>query len=189
MKPTTLQYPASTSKAGYRQLKQTMLRMGHLRNALIRHRDSARSSHRHAFNLNLQNAQLTDLHRHDIQEVRPPTPGARRPRGQQVLPHPLQASRRRPAQHRKSTPAPHARGIRAQRRAPQSEAERLRHHPDQGTPHHQAPDRRADPQRRAATRDQDHAQAAPAGRVAGISAEAQRPRCTGKAVGGHRPQA
>ena len=65
MKPTTLQYPASTSKAGYRQLEQTMLRMGHLRNALIRHRDSARGSHRHAFNLNLQNAHLTDLHRHD----------------------------------------------------------------------------------------------------------------------------
>ena len=65
MKPTTLQYRASTSKAGYRQLEQTMLQMGHLRNALIRHRDSARGAHRHAFNLNLQNAHLTDLHRHD----------------------------------------------------------------------------------------------------------------------------
>ena len=65
MKPTTLQYPARTSKAGYRQLRQTMLQMGHLRNALIRHRNSARGAHRHAFNLNLQNAHLTDLHRHD----------------------------------------------------------------------------------------------------------------------------
>ena len=65
MKPTTLQYPASTSKAGYRQLQQAMLQMSHLRNALIRHRDSARSSHRHAFSLSLQNAHLTDLHRHD----------------------------------------------------------------------------------------------------------------------------
>ena len=42
-----------------------MLRMGHLRNALIRHRDTARGSHRHAFNLSLQNTHLTDLHRHD----------------------------------------------------------------------------------------------------------------------------
>ena len=65
MKPTTLQYPANTSKAGYRQLEQTMLRMGHLRNALLRHRDSAHGSHRHAFNLSLQNTHLTDLHRHD----------------------------------------------------------------------------------------------------------------------------
>ena len=65
MKPTTLQFPASTSKAGYRQLEQTMLDMGQLRNALIRHQDSARGAHRHAFNLSLQNAHLTDLHRHD----------------------------------------------------------------------------------------------------------------------------
>ena len=65
MKPTTLQYPANTSKAGYRQLKQTMLRMGHLHNTLIRHRDSARGSHRHAFNLSLPNTHRTDLHRHD----------------------------------------------------------------------------------------------------------------------------
>ena len=42
-----------------------MLRMGHLRNALIRHRDTAPGSHRHAFNLSLQNTHLTDLHRHD----------------------------------------------------------------------------------------------------------------------------
>ncbi len=64
MKPTTLQYRATTSRAGYRQLEQAMPQMGHLRNALIRHRDSARGAHRHAFNLNLQNAHLTDLHRH-----------------------------------------------------------------------------------------------------------------------------
>ena len=42
-----------------------MLQMGHLRNALIRHRNAARSSHRHAFTFKLQNAHLTDLHRHD----------------------------------------------------------------------------------------------------------------------------
>ena len=42
-----------------------MLQMGHLRNALIRHRNTARGAHRHAFILNLQNAHLTDLHRHD----------------------------------------------------------------------------------------------------------------------------
>ena len=65
IQPTTLQYRATTSKAGYRQLEQAMLQMGHLRNALIRHRDSARGAHRHAFSLNLQNAHLTDLHRHD----------------------------------------------------------------------------------------------------------------------------
>ena len=65
MKPTTLQFPATTSRAGYTQLEQSMLQMGHLRNALIQHRDSARGSHRHAFNLSLQNAHLTDLHRHD----------------------------------------------------------------------------------------------------------------------------
>ena len=65
MKPTTLQYPTSTSKAGYRRLEQAMLQMGHLRNALIRHRDSAHGSHRNAFNLSLQNTHITDLHRHD----------------------------------------------------------------------------------------------------------------------------
>ena len=53
------------SKAGYHQIKQAMLQMGHLRNALIQHRDAARSSHRHAFSLSLQNTHLTDLHRHD----------------------------------------------------------------------------------------------------------------------------
>ena len=39
--------------------------MGHLRNTLIQHRDSARGSHRHTFKLNLQNTHLSDLHRHD----------------------------------------------------------------------------------------------------------------------------
>ena len=65
IQPTTPQYRATTSKAGYRQPEQTTLRMGHLRNDLIQHRDSTRGAHRHAFNLNLQNAHLTDLHRHD----------------------------------------------------------------------------------------------------------------------------
>ncbi len=65
MRPTTLQYSATTSRAGYRQLEAAMLHMGHLCNALIRHRNAAHGSHRHAFNLNLQNSHLTDLHRHD----------------------------------------------------------------------------------------------------------------------------
>ena len=64
-KPTTLQYRATTSEAGYRRIQDALLQMGHLRNALIRHRESARSSHRHAFSFKLQNAHLTDLHRND----------------------------------------------------------------------------------------------------------------------------
>ena len=64
---TTLQYRATTSKAGYSRIQDALLQMGYLRNALIRHRDSARSSHRRAFTLNIQNAHLTDLHRHDPQ--------------------------------------------------------------------------------------------------------------------------
>ena len=66
-KPTTLQYQATTSEAGYRHLEQALLQMGHLHNALIRHRNAARGSHRHAFTFKLQNAHLTDLHRHDPQ--------------------------------------------------------------------------------------------------------------------------
>ena len=65
MKPTTLQYRASTSKASYRQLEPTMLQMRHPRNALIRHRDAAHGAHRHAFSLSLQNPHLTDLHRRE----------------------------------------------------------------------------------------------------------------------------
>ena len=64
-KTTTLQYRATTSEAGYRRIQDALLQMGHLRNALIRHRDSSHSSHRHAFSFKLQNAHLTDLHRHD----------------------------------------------------------------------------------------------------------------------------
>ncbi len=67
MRPIPLQYSATTSPAGYRRLEAAMLQMGHLRNALIRHRNSARGSHRFAFNFKLQNAHLTDLHRHDPQ--------------------------------------------------------------------------------------------------------------------------
>ena len=67
MRPIPLQYSATTSQAGYRRLEAAMLQMGHLRNALIRHRNSARGSHRFAFNFKLQNAHLTDLHRHDPQ--------------------------------------------------------------------------------------------------------------------------
>ena len=65
MRPIPLQYAATTSKHGYGRLEAAMLLMGHLRNALIRHRNTARGSHRHAFNFKLQNAHLTDLHRHD----------------------------------------------------------------------------------------------------------------------------
>ena len=64
-KPIPLQYTATTSEAGYRRLEAGMLQMGHLRNALIRHRNAARGSHRHAFTFNIQNAHLTDLHRND----------------------------------------------------------------------------------------------------------------------------
>ena len=62
---TTLQYKATTSKAGYRRIQDALLQLGHLRNALIRHRNAARGSHRHAFTFKLQNAHLTDLHRND----------------------------------------------------------------------------------------------------------------------------
>ena len=60
-----MQYRATTSEAGHRHLEQALLQIGHLRNTLIRHRDSARGSHRHAFSFKLQNAHLTDLHRND----------------------------------------------------------------------------------------------------------------------------
>ena len=65
-KTTTLQYRASTSKVGYRRIEDALLQMGHLRNALIRHLNSARSSHRHAFTLNIQNAHLTGMTRNSI---------------------------------------------------------------------------------------------------------------------------
>ena len=64
-KTIPLQYAATTSAAGFRRLEAGMLQMGHLRNALIRHRNAARGSHRHAFTFKLQNAHLTDLHRND----------------------------------------------------------------------------------------------------------------------------
>ena len=58
-KTTTLQHRATTSEAGYRRIEDALLQLGHLRNALIRHRESARSSHPHAFSFKLQNAHLT----------------------------------------------------------------------------------------------------------------------------------
>ena len=64
-KTIPLQYAATTSAAGFRRLEAGMLQMGHLRNALIRHRNAARGSHRHAFTFKLQNTHLTDLHRND----------------------------------------------------------------------------------------------------------------------------
>ena len=64
-KPIPLQYAATTSEAGYRQLEAALALMGNLRNELIRHRNAARGSHRQAFTFKLQNAHLTDLHRND----------------------------------------------------------------------------------------------------------------------------
>ena len=65
MRPTPLQYRATTSTGGYRRLETALALMGNLRNALIRHRNAARGSHRHAFTFKLQNSHLTDLHRND----------------------------------------------------------------------------------------------------------------------------
>ena len=64
MEPTALQYRAQTSHAGYRRIDDVLLLMGHLQNALIRHRNCATSSHRRHWNHKLQNAHLTNLHRH-----------------------------------------------------------------------------------------------------------------------------
>ena len=58
---TPLQYRPTTSETGYPKIEDASLQLGHLRNALIRHRDSARGSHPHAFTLNIQNAHITDL--------------------------------------------------------------------------------------------------------------------------------
>ena len=65
MESTTLKHRTTTSREGYRQLEQAMLHMGQLRNALIRHRMASTGSHRHQWSMKLQNAHLTDLHRHD----------------------------------------------------------------------------------------------------------------------------
>ena len=70
-KPTTLQYRATTSEAGYRHLEQALLQLGHLRNALIRHRNAACGSHRHAFTFKLQNAH----HRSQQAQQNPPQGG------------------------------------------------------------------------------------------------------------------
>lgn len=65
MEAVTLQYPAHTSRAGYHRLGEVLLIMGHLQNALIRHRNSDSSTHHRQWNIKVQNAHLTDLHRHD----------------------------------------------------------------------------------------------------------------------------
>ena len=65
MTTLTFQYPAHTTKGGYLRLDQAMLDMGVLYNALVKHRQSSTSSHRRRFSLSIQNAHLTDLHRHD----------------------------------------------------------------------------------------------------------------------------
>ena len=79
-----------------------------------------------------------------IQPVCPPTAGVRRPRSKQVLPHLLQTSRRRTAQHRKST----TRTARIEVSEPSVEHLKVKPNrwatiKNQGTPHHQPSDRRA----------------------------------------------
>ena len=65
MPAVSLKYKATATRDGYRRIEQGMLDMGRLYNALITHRQSAKGSHRRHFSLKLQNAHLTDLHRHD----------------------------------------------------------------------------------------------------------------------------
>ena len=65
MTTMTLQYKAQTSRAGYQRVNEALLLMGHLQNTLIRHRQSATSTHRHRFNRSRQAKHITDLHRHD----------------------------------------------------------------------------------------------------------------------------
>ena len=61
----TLKYTARTTKEGYRQLDKALLQFGVLYNALITHRRSRTSTHRHVKYLNIQNSHITDLHRND----------------------------------------------------------------------------------------------------------------------------
>ena len=67
MEPTTLQYRAQTSEAGYRRTDDVLLLMGHLQNALIQHRNHATGVHRRRWNRKLQGKHLTDLHRNDAE--------------------------------------------------------------------------------------------------------------------------
>ena len=62
---STLTYKATTSRDGFRRIEQAMLDMGWLYNAVIRHPQAATGSHKGQWSLKLQNAHLTDLHRHD----------------------------------------------------------------------------------------------------------------------------
>ena len=65
MTQKTLRYTAHTDKEGYRQLDETLFQFGLLYNALITHRRSRSSTHRHVRYLNVQNSHITDLHRND----------------------------------------------------------------------------------------------------------------------------
>ena len=67
---TTLRYKATTSRSGCRQIDHCLLKMGHLYNAVITHRQSATGAHRRRWSMKLQNAHLTDLHRNNP-EYRP----------------------------------------------------------------------------------------------------------------------
>ena len=57
----TLKYTAHTTRAGYRQLEEAFLLFGVLYNALITHRRSRSSTHRHVKYLNIQYSHITDF--------------------------------------------------------------------------------------------------------------------------------
>ena len=61
----TLKYTAHTTRGGYQQLYEALLQFGLLYNALIIHRRSRSSTHRHVKYLSVQNSHITDLHRND----------------------------------------------------------------------------------------------------------------------------
>ena len=144
-KPIPLQYAATTSQAGYRRLEAAMLQMGHLRNALIRHRNVARGSHRHAFTFNLQNAHLTDLHRNDpdfnsyarrlLESV------AREVNKSYSTYFKHRTARSRPTSNRKPVPQPNPRDLRTCHQARQGQARQPRRDPHQGTAGNKVPNR------------------------------------------------
>ncbi len=132
MQQTTLQYRATTSKAGCHRLDQALLDMGLLYNALILHRKAATSTHRRTFSLSLQTKAITDLRREDptwatydrrlMEETAKQTNRARAAARTAAVP-PLRTKAPPPAQHRAD--------LRAQGYPPQG-GPRERHHPHQG---------------------------------------------------------
>ena len=87
MTQKTLRYTAHTDKEGYRQLDETLFQFGLLYNALITHRRSRSSTHRHVRYLNVQNSHITDLHRNDptLHRVRPEAAGIHGQEGEHRL--------------------------------------------------------------------------------------------------------